>query len=373
MIHKKTGENRVLVLMSGGVDSSVTALVLKNKGFDVTGVTMVLYDEEDKSDVLEDKNVKDAKKVAKFLNINHIVLDLREQFKKSVIDYFVSEYLNGRTPNPCVMCNKCIKFGEMLSYCEKNNFNYIATGHYAHVFYDEHIKEWMLGKAKCSKDQSYVLYSLKQENLKNILMLLWNMEKSKVRNIARKYNIPVADKKESQDICFIKNNDYVEFIKNRCRCALRPGYFIDSKNNILGKHNGIFNYTVGQRKGLGASFGKPMYVTDINSVDCTITLGEKTDLLSKGLIADNVNIVSKKLLPLNEKIEINVKIRYKSSEIAGYLAVSENNVNTGANLNSLTCKVVFKEPTLCPIAKGQSVVFYKDDIVLGGGVITSRF
>ena len=360
-------KNRVLVLMSGGVDSSVTALLLKKRGFDVTGVTMVLFN-DDNSKIIENKNVNDAKLVAKILNINHVTLDLRKKFKENVIDYFVDEYLNGRTPNPCVMCNKCIKFGVMFSFAKENGFNYIASGHYAHIFYSKDVEDWILEKSPTKKDQSYVLYNLKQEDLKHILLPLWNMEKSDVRNIAKEYNLPVAQKKGSQEICFIKDNDYTSFIKRRCS-KIKTGNFIDIKGNVLGKHEGIINYTIGQRKGLGITFGKPMYVTNINNLDYTVTLGGKSELSSNGLIAKNVNVISEKLLPLGKYIDVSVKLRYKSSEIDSTLIIKKSN----SNKREITCKVTFKEPTFCSVTAGQSVVFYKNNIVLGGGIICSRF
>ena len=355
---------KVLVLMSGGVDSSTTALILKNRGFDVTGATMVLFGENDNVD--EDPNVKDAKMVADFLGIKHIALNLKEKFKNKVIDYFLQEYLNGRTPNPCVRCNKYIKFGEMLNFATKNGFDYLSSGHYANVFFDENLREWLIKKASTSKDQSYVLYNLKQDDLKHIIFPLHSFKKEDVRKIAREHGLPVAEKPESQEICFIKGCNYSEFIKSKCNFKPKKGYFVDSRNNVLGEHDGIINYTIGQRRGFGLSFGKPVFVTNINNEKNTVTLGEEKELFSKGLFAKNVNVISKKLLPLGEEKDAYIKIRYKSKEALAKIFVFED------EKKDLKAKITFEE-SLKSVTKGQSVVFYKDDILLGGGVIESNF
>lgn len=357
-------KKKVLVLMSGGVDSSTTALILKNQGFDVTGATMALFG--DNNSLAEDPNVKDAKMVADFLKIKHIILDLRKKFKREVIDYFSNEYINGKTPNPCVMCNKHIKFGEMLSFAKKNGFDYLASGHYASIFFYENLKEWLIKKAPINKDQSYVLYNLKQEDLKYILLPLYEFEKTDVRKIAKEQGLPVAEKPESQEICFIKGCKYSDFIKNMCNFELKEGDFIDSKGNVLGKHSGVINYTIGQRSGLGVSFGKPVFVLDINSEKNTVTLGEEKELFSEGLFAKNVNIISKNLLPMGKEKYVHIKIRYNAKESPAKIFVFED------EKKDLKAKITFKE-SLKSVTKGQSVVFYKDDILLGGGVIESRF
>ena len=355
---------KVLVLMSGGVDSSTAALILKNEGFDVTGVTMVLFSNSD--NLNEDPNVKDAKMVADFLGIEHITLDLKEKFKKDVIDYFSREYVCGRTPNPCVRCNRYIKFGEMLHFTLENGFDYLSSGHYANVFYNENLKEWLIKKAPTRKDQSYVLYNLKQQNLKYILLPLYKFEKSDVRKIAKEHGLPVAEKPESQEICFIRGCNYSEFIKNKYNFEPEEGNFIDSKGKVLGKHKGIINYTIGQRRGFGLSFGKPIYVVNIDREKNTVILGEEKELFSKGLFAKDVNIISKKLLPIQEERNICIKIRYKSKEALAKIFVFED------EKKDLKAKITF-EKSLKSVTKGQAVVFYKDDILLGGGTIESSF
>ena len=358
------GKKKVLVLMSGGVDSSTAAFILKSRGFDVTGATMILFG--DNNNLNEDPNVKDAKMVADFLGVRHVTLDLRTKFKSKVIDYFSKDYIQGRTPNPCVMCNKHIKFGEMLSFAKQNGFDYLASGHYANIFFDENLKEWLVKKAPTNKDQSYVLYNLKQEDLKYILLPLYEFEKTDVRKIAKESGLPVAEKPESQEICFIKGCNYSEFIKNNCNLKPQEGNFIDSKGNVLGKHSGVINYTIGQRSGLGVSFGKPVFVLDINSEKNTVTLGEEKELFSEGLFAKNVNIISKNLLPMGKEKYVHIKIRYNAKESPAKIFVFED------EKKDLKAKITFKE-SLKSVTKGQSVAFYKDDILLGGGVIESRF
>ena len=247
--------SKILVGLSGGVDSAVAALILKEKNHDITGATLKLLD------IIDTENsIRSAQEISKVLNINHIVIDLRKEFKEYVLDYFVKEYESGRTPNPCVMCNKYIKFGFMLKEALKLNYDYIATGHYAQIKYDNSKNIWRLKKCDNIKDQSYFLYRLSQEQMSRIIFPLENLDKPKVRELARKYNLPVSEKKDSQDICFIKNQDYMEFVRNNSNINFLPGNFIDKNKNYIGTHKGIINYTVGQRKGLEVALGQRMYV-----------------------------------------------------------------------------------------------------------------
>lgn len=347
--------------MSGGVDSSVAALLLKQQGYDVTGVTLKLQPEQyfsefDKDKYTFNKDVEDAKLVAKKLNIKHLVLDFTELFEEKVIKNFVNSYCNAKTPNPCVVCNKFLKFGAMFDYAMLQNFDYIATGHYARIDFDKATNKWFLKRAKNNKDQSYVLYNLTQKHLAHTLFPLGNLEKVQIRKIAQDFALPVSQKPESQEICFIKNQSYVEFIEKNFKINNTKGNFMDKNRNIVGIHNGILNYTIGQRKGLGLSFNKPMYVVDINAKDNTIILGENGEQYSDTLIATDVNFIN--FDNLNNDIEVTAKIRYQAPlEKAKIVQISSTDV-----------KVVFEKKQRS-ITPGQSVVFYDEDIVLGGGII----
>lgn len=340
-----------MVGMSGGVDSSTTAAILKKKGYEVCGVTLDLLG------LGAGTAIEDAKKVADKLGIEHFVLNLKEDFSKKIIDYFVGEYENGRTPNPCVECNKKIKFGKMLDFALEKGCDFIATGHYVNSYYDEEKKRYVIKKSKAKKDQSYFLYGLTQFQLAHSLFPLGDYEKSYVRELAKKYDLPVAQKSESQDICFINNISHADFISNYTHTTPKIGVFVDKGGKTLGKHKGIINYTVGQRKGLGIALGEPSYILKIDSENNQIVLGNKEFGLKKEIIAKNVNFVL--FDNLKSKIKANVKIRYRATEVpAEILPLGEDAV-----------KIIFDEGVYFP-APGQSVVFYDDDgLVVGGGVI----
>lgn len=348
---------KVMVGMSGGVDSSVTALLLKQQGYDVTGVTLKLRPEKYVGADDSQDDINDAKRVADKIGITHDVVDLSAQFEKRVIENFAISYCSGYTPNPCVLCNKFIKFGAMFDYALENGFDYIATGHYANVEYNKDRGRWLLRRANSSKDQSYVLYNLTQNQLAHTLFPLGNFEKDQTRKIAGDFGLPIAKKPDSQEICFIKSGNYIDFLKKNFNVEKREGNFLDKSGNVLGRHKGILNYTVGQRKGLGVTFGEPMYVTGINTADNTVILGKDGEQYSTGLTATDLNFIPFDF-PSSE-IAVTAKIRYQANpENARVVPLALNKVN-----------VIFDRPQRA-VTKGQSVVFYDENIVIGGGVIS---
>lgn len=344
----------VLVLMSGGVDSSVAALKLKELGFNCAGVTAIMHKKEEEK---EPFYVKLAKGVCEQLKIKHFVLNFSKEFKEKVIKNFISCYEQGKTPNPCILCNSFFKFGKILEFAKSLNFNYIATGHYAKIFYSTNKKRWLLKKSKNQlKDQSYFLYFLTQSQLKRTLFPLEDMDKTTVKKIAKENNFLAHKLKESQDICFITEKKYSNFIKKNSLKKQQPGEFLDTNQNFLGLHKGIINYTIGQRKGIGLSFKKPMFVKKINPVKNQIILSEEEELFSSSLIAKNVNLISVK--DIKEPVFCKAKIRYNQLEQDAILTKQEDGF----------FRVDFKKKQRA-IAKGQAVVFFKDDLVLGGGEI----
>ncbi|WMJ82140.1 tRNA 2-thiouridine(34) synthase MnmA [Clostridium sp. MB40-C1] len=340
-------KKKVAVGLSGGVDSSVTAYLLKEKGYDVIGLTMRLCSEVDVSG--------DAKKVAEKLNIPHYTIDLREPFKNHVIDNFISEYLSGRTPNPCAVCNKYIKFGVLLDKAKELGADYIATGHYARI--EEHDGRYVIVTAEDQKkDQTYMLYSLSQDVLKHVLMPCGEYSKDEIRKIAKKIGLEVHDKKDSMEICFIPNDNHGEYINKTSDRKSKEGNFVDKEGNVLGKHKGIINYTIGQRKGLGLSLGKPAFVTDIRPSTNDVVIGEEEEIFKTTLIAKNVNFIP--FDKLEFPMEVEAKIRYSMKKSKATIIPIENN----------KVKVEFENKQRA-ITKGQCVVFYSKDLLVGGGTI----
>lgn len=343
---------KVLVAMSGGVDSSVASFLLKNSDFDVTGVTMCLgvKTHDEKARCCGPQAVEDARRVCRRLEIPHYVMDFSKDLEEKVISRFVSEYLKGRTPNPCIDCNRFLKFELLLKKALGMGFDFLATGHYAKIVKNNN--GFFLKRAKDPvKDQAYFLYSIRKEALKSIIFPLAGLTKKEVREIARKANLPVAGKPQSQDICFITGGDYRKFILRRIN-DIKPGHIVDLDENIRGFHNGIFLYTVGQRKKLGINDKYPLYVISVDKEKNRIITGKKQDLRRRGLIADNLNILVDSLPK-----EAFAKIRYTHKESRCEI------FQQGKRL-----KVIFKERQEA-ITPGQSVVFYDNGIVLGGGVI----
>lgn len=350
---------RVLLGMSGGVDSSAAALVLQREGWEVTGVTMRLHKKEpsvQEGGCCTSDDVEDAKNVANKLGIPHHIFNFTELFEEKVINYFVRDYLNGRTPNPCVACNRYIKFDAMLRRAESLGIGHIATGHYARIRFDADRNRWLLLRSQSAKDQSYVLYNLTQEQLSRTLFPLADLPKAETRALAEQAGLCVAKKSDSQEICFIPDNDYAGFIQRRVGQLPPPGNFVDVDGNVIGKHRGIVHYTIGQRKGLGVTFGQPMFVCGINAQENTVTLGVNGSQTAKALEADDLNLIS--VPALEAPMQVQAKPRYQAKAANALLSPASG----GA------VRVEFEEPQRS-LTPGQAVVFYDGDIVIGGATI----
>jgi len=346
---------KILVAMSGGVDSSVSAYLLKEKGFDVIGATMQIWpSKKDFGGCCGLSAINDAKEVAQKIGIPHYVLNFRELFLDFVIKDFTQEYKNGRTPNPCVRCNEFIKFKFLLKKAEELGAHFLATGHYAEIE-NENGKYFLLKGKDPKKDQSYFLYRMDQSALQKTVFPVGSTTKKEVREIASKLGLSIAEKKDSQEICFIENNNYGEFLKEFIPNSLKPGNIVDKNGSVMGKHDGVAFYTIGQRKGIGAHKGVPKYVIEIDPEKNLIVIGDEEDIYGRELTAKDLSFTS------GEKpyeMEITAKIRYNSEE-------------SRAKLIPLTddrARVVFAEPQRA-ITPGQSVVFYSGNKVLGGGII----
>lgn len=352
---------KVMVGMSGGVDSSVAAKLLIDSGYDVTGVTLKLFDGGDISEDFRTccslSDVEDARSVCYRLGIDHFVFNFKEAFRKKVINQFTESYLNGKTPNPCIECNRHIKFDKMLRRAEELGFDYIATGHYAERVYDYKTNRYILKRPKDrSKDQTYVLYGLTQYQLSKTLFPLGEYEKSDIRRIAEAAGLINSRKPDSQDICFVPDGDYVSFIKKNTGAEIKEGNFISADGDVIGRHKGIINYTIGQRRGIGISIGKPAYVTDKNALENTVTIGDESNLYKSEITAYDVNLIS--LDSISDEMRVTAKVRYSRNEQAAVVIPLGN----GEVL------VKFDEPQRAP-ASGQAVVFYDGDVVIGGGTI----
>lgn len=359
-------KNRVVIGMSGGVDSSVAAYLLKKEGYDVIGITMKLWEDDDPE--IKDieggccslSSIDDAKLVANKLDIPHYVVNFKKRFKDKVIKNFLSEYKEGRTPNPCIVCNKEMKYDLMLKKAFELDAYYIATGHYAEV--EERDGQYYLKKSKTSeKDQTYAIYNVTQEQLKHSLFPLSKFtNKDEVREIAKEIGLVIYDKPDSQDICFVPDNDYSKFIKKNADYEILPGNFVNKDGKVLGKHKGIVNYTIGQRKGLGLALGYPAYVIDINAKKNEVVIGINDDIFKDRLIADDINFIN--IDRLKEPTRFTAKVRYSAKEEPCTVYPLKNN----------KVEVVF-DNKIRAITPGQSVVFYDGNYLAGGGVICQTF
>lgn len=353
---------KAVIAMSGGVDSAVAAFMMKRQNVDCTAVTMKLFlnntlslCEENSCCSLNDIDI--ARKVAASLGMEHHLLDFSENFKEKVIDNFVHSYETGATPNPCIECNRHLKFTKIFSFAQENDCDFVVTGHYARIEFDEKSGRYVLKKAlDKTKDQSYVLYSLTQDQLSHTIFPLGEMEKLQVRKIAQENGFENADKKDSQDICFIPDGKYASFIESYTKKVYPEGDFVDSFGNVLGTHKGIIRYTIGQRKGLGLALSEPMYVTKLDLSNNTVVLGKHEELFTKTLTASNINLIS--VENLSEPMRVKAKVRYRQEE--QWATAIQTDIDT--------IKVEFDEPQRA-ITKGQSVVLYDGDTVVGGGII----
>ena len=342
-------EKRVLIGMSGGVDSSVSALILKQQGYEVIGTTLELFAG---SSCCNTNTYIDAKNVCNSIGIPHFTYNCKEEFKRYVIEDFIDCYANCKTPNPCIECNKYIKFSYMLEKAKELECNYIATGHYAKTEYSTEYERWVLKKSRAGKkDQSYVLWNIPKELLSHVIFPLANFEsKDEIRKIAKENNLKVANKPDSEDICFVPDGNYKKFLETHSRIQPKEGNIVNQKGEILGKHKGLYYYTIGQRKGLGISYRVPLFVIGFHKDKNEVIVGEEKDLYRKEITVTDINLLL--VDKIDKPMEVEVKTRYSSKMAKAKIRQERNKIH-----------VLFDEPQRA-ITPGQSAVFYLDDIVV---------
>lgn len=348
------GKGKVLIALSGGVDSSVAAEILINRGYTCLGMTMLLHERSDSKANIE---INDAREVANTLGIPFMTFDFRKEFKEKVVNQFVNAYLDGITPNPCVECNKFLKFGLLYDKAFELGFDYVATGHYAKIISDDG-RYYLAESDNKRKDQSYFLYNVTEEILGRTIFPLGDMDKEEVRSIARKYHLPTAEKDESQDICFVPSGDYASLIREKTDIEIPRGDFIGPNEEVLGKHKGIIHYTVGQRKGLGISYKEPLYVKKISAIDNKVYLDTMDQIFKEEISVKEINWING--IPENE-INCYVRTRYHQKLQKCMLEFKGDNL-----------AIVRFDQMQKSVTPGQSAVFYRDDgTVIGGGIICS--
>lgn len=357
-------KTKVVVGMSGGVDSSVAAYLLQKEGYEVIGITMQIWPDDTPPDEAGGccglTAVDDARHVCQQLGIPHYTINFREEFQQYVIDYFIAEYRQGRTPNPCIACNRYVKWESMLHKALQIGAEYIATGHYARITKDEATNRYLLKRAATLvKDQTYALYNLTQYQLAHTLMPVGHYTKEEVRRMAETIGLPVAAKPDSQEICFIPDHDYGRYIEEHTADPTRPGNFLDHQGRTLGRHKGIIHYTVGQRKGLGIAAEKPLYVLEIRPETNEVILGDNNDLLKDKVYADRLNFIP--FAKLEGKRRATAKIRYNHTPAPCLIEM----------VDTTTVLCTFEQPQRA-ISPGQALVFYEDKLVVGGGTIIKK-